>query len=232
MVFCDLRQWAPTPAGFDVGSITLDTFTDDVEAIRQAVGLHQPIVVGQSQHGAIALEYARRFPDNVRGVVAVSPNPPASGRQGQPTDDEFFAQDASPERRAAHEMNKTTRKQIEEPTTPQEFIVAYVAEDATGWYDYTFNCSHLWEGTEVNVAVMNQLCEDENLPAYDVANDQTPTLLALGRYDYFLPYLYWDEPRERLSPLTYKLYDKSGHHVPYEQPDQFTEDVTRWAAAL
>src|SRR5215472_11510087 len=67
IVFCDLRQWVRTPDGFDISAITLDTFSGDVDAIRQAAGLDRPVVAGQSQHGSIALEYARRYPDRVPG---------------------------------------------------------------------------------------------------------------------------------------------------------------------
>ena len=37
IAFCDLRQWVPTPLGFDIGTITLDTFSEDVDALRRAV---------------------------------------------------------------------------------------------------------------------------------------------------------------------------------------------------
>ena len=30
IVFCDLRQWTPTPVGFNVSAITRDTFSEDV----------------------------------------------------------------------------------------------------------------------------------------------------------------------------------------------------------
>src|SRR5262252_3441229 len=55
IVFCDLRQCVPTPEGFDVATITRDTFSEDIDAIRQAAGFDAPIVAGQSQHGALAL---------------------------------------------------------------------------------------------------------------------------------------------------------------------------------
>ena len=67
IVFCDLRPWAPTPDGFEITTITRDTFSDDIERIRVATGLDRPIVVGHSQHGLMALAYARRYPEQVRG---------------------------------------------------------------------------------------------------------------------------------------------------------------------
>ena len=54
----------------------------------------------------------------------------------------------------------------------------------------------------------------------------------LGRYDYVAPYALWDEPRQRLSSLTYRLYERSGHTPPYEEPEAFTADLLAWAADL
>ena len=65
IVFSDLRQWVPSPEGFDISTITRDTFSEDIDAVRQAVGFDRPIVAGQSQNGAFALEYARLFTDIV-----------------------------------------------------------------------------------------------------------------------------------------------------------------------
>src|SRR5215469_4150272 len=56
IIFCDLRHFVKTPDGFDISTITRDTFSPDVEAVRRATGLDRPLVVGQSVHGAMALE--------------------------------------------------------------------------------------------------------------------------------------------------------------------------------
>jgi pimeloyl-ACP methyl ester carboxylesterase len=37
----------------------------------------------------------------------------------------------------------------------------------------------------------------------------------------------------RTAPsLRYRLYQKSGHHPSYEQPDEFTTDLVEWARSL
>jgi proline iminopeptidase len=232
IVFCDLRQWVPTPDGFDITSITRDTFSDDVEAIRQAVGFDQPVVAGQSQHGAIALEYARRFPGSVRGVVAVAAVPPVGSGEGLESADDFCRRDAQPERLAAHASNLAARRLPTTVQTSQDFIDLYAANDAVNWYDFTFDCSPLWAGTYVNPSVMGQLFEPEGLGGYRVDALDVPVFLALGRYDYGIPFCLWDQPKTMMSRLCYRLYEKSGHHPPYEQPDEFTADLVDWASSL
>lgn len=232
IVFCDLRQWAPTPEGFDISTITLDTFCDDVEAVRQAAGLDRPIVAGTSQHGTIALAYAYRYPEHVRGVVPIAAVPPAGSREGLEPSEDFFRRDADADRLAAHERNQRARRRPASIETMQDFVDDYVSGDAMGWYDYTFDSSPLWEGVEANFRVMDQLFEPEGLGGFRVEPLDVPVFLALGRYDYGIPFYVWDEPKKNLSNLRYKLYDKSGHHPPYEQPDEFTADLLDWANGL
>jgi proline iminopeptidase len=232
IVFCDLRQWAPTPDGFDIRTITRDTFSEDVDAIREATGLDRPIVAGQSQHGSVALAYACHSPEQVRGVVAIAANPPAGSWDGVESTEDFFLRDASAERVAAHEQNHATRRVLEPMETSQDFIHNYVANGAYFWYDPTFDCSPLWEGVEVNLPVMHQLFKPEGLGGYQVDGLEVPVFLALGRYDYGTPFYAWDKARKTLPNLRYELYDKSAHQPPYEQPDEFTADLLDWAKAL
>jgi proline iminopeptidase len=230
MVFCDLRQWVPTPDGFDVSTITLDTFSEDVDAVRQAVGFERPIVAGQSQHGAIAMEYARHSPERVRGVAAIAPNAPTSDRDGLESPEDFFRRDADADRLAAHERNQAQAPSSVE--TSQDFVDSYLADTALFWYDYTADTSSLWEGTEVNLEVLDRLFKPDTLGGFQIDALDVPVFLALGRYDYAFPFYLWDEPKKSFSNLRYKLYDKSAHQPPYEQPDEFTADVLDWANGL
>jgi proline iminopeptidase len=232
LVFCDLREWVPTPAGFDLNDITIEMFADDVEAMRGAAGLERPIVMGHSHHGGIALEYARIYPDAARGIAAVASTPPVGASDDHETIEEFFRRDASPERRAAHKRNLAAHPIPETITTSADYVVAYLANGAGAWYDPTFDAAPLWEGVELNMEVSNQLSSAAALGGFRLDRLDVPVFLALGRFDYGLPYFWWDEPRKRLANACYHLYEKSGHSPPYEQPDDFTADLVEWAKEL
>jgi pimeloyl-ACP methyl ester carboxylesterase len=52
--------------------VSAETYADDVnQVVRQALGLGDVVVIGHSIHAINALEYARRYPQHVREVVAV-----------------------------------------------------------------------------------------------------------------------------------------------------------------
>lgn len=229
MVFCDLRQWVPTPDGFDVTTITRDTFSDDIEAVRVATGLDHPIVVGQSQHGYMALAYAQRYPERVRGVVVVAVTPPTD-------DDEdphaFFERDASPERRAADARIRAAHPVPERLVTSRDYIERYIANDAYNWFEPESDHNYLWDGTEMNVGVLEQVWTEEAFGGFRVEPSATPTFLALGRYDYFNPYYEWDAHRSAFSNLRSRLYQRSAHQPPFEEPAAFTADVVEWAGTL
>lgn len=229
MVFCDLRQWVPTPSGFDLSTLTLRTWNDDIEAIRMAAGLEQPIVAGHSHHGSLALAYAHDYPTNVRGVVPIGASPPFVDLQGQELSPEFFERDADPARKSAHQRNTTTRPMHEAVTTASEFVDNYVANGAMTYYDPTFDGRSLWEGVDINLAVVNALYQPNGLAGWQLEPNDLPTFLALGRYDYGVPYYAWDEPKKRLLNLRYKLYGSSAHTPPLEQPEDFTADIVDWA---
>jgi proline iminopeptidase len=230
IVFCDLRQWVPAPDGFDVSTITRETFSADIDAVRRAAGFDRPIVAGQSQHGALALEYAQRFPQHVRGVAAIAPAPPSRSEEWFEARDEFFRRDADADRLTAHERNQTKMPTTVE--TVEDFIKAYVADSARCWYDPTFDCSELWEGVDVNMAVMSQVWAPAVLGGYSLEESAMPVFLALGRYDYLVPYEAWDDVIQRLANVHVKLYDRSAHQPPYEQPEEFSADLVEWAATL
>src|SRR5215472_15291895 len=81
LVFADLRHFADprhfvsADPSFRAERISIDTYADDVKQVREALGLSDVVVMGHSIHASIALEYTRRYPEHVRGVVAIGATP-------------------------------------------------------------------------------------------------------------------------------------------------------------
>jgi proline iminopeptidase len=230
VVYGNLRIFVSGPAGFNVTTITRDTYSDDIEALRVATDLQRPIIVGHSICGLAAIAYARRYPANVAGVVLVGA-PPIGFMELPPKISSFFDEDADAARLTAHQHNLATRRVPSTFTTGQDVIDNYIANGALYWCDPTFDCTALWEDTQFNFEVLNHLNE-QLYGHYDLEPLNVPVLIVHGRYDYVVPYRLWDEPRNRLPQLTYHLYDGSGHTPQYEEPDRFTADITAWAQAL
>lgn len=56
----------------------------------------------------------------------------------------------------------------------------------------------------------------------------TPIFLALGRYDYLLPYHMWDGRKDSFPNLSYHLFEKSGHYPMFEEPALFDKKLIEW----
>jgi pimeloyl-ACP methyl ester carboxylesterase len=52
-----------------------------------------------------------------------------------------------------------------------------------------------------------------------------PTLIAHGRYDYTVPYLWWEGVAEQLPNTTLRVFDRSGHQPFLEEPDRLASTI-------
>ena len=56
LVFMDTRGFAPSPGVVDTSEFELEKLVDDVERVREHLGLDRVMVIGHSGHAYIALE--------------------------------------------------------------------------------------------------------------------------------------------------------------------------------
>ncbi len=98
--------------------------------------------------------------------------------------------------------------------------------------DPNFDAAPLWAEVYVNVPQVSHLF-GTLYAAYDLAQRPgqitTPALIALGRYDYSVPYIQWDERKDALPHHTYALFDQSGHTPPFEESARFDQLLVEWA---
>ncbi|MEM7738467.1 MAG: alpha/beta fold hydrolase [Deinococcota bacterium] len=73
--FYDHRGNGRSAAPSNWDDVTLDTYVEDAEALRQALGLDTFILYGHSYGGFIAQEYALRYQDHLAGLILASTSP-------------------------------------------------------------------------------------------------------------------------------------------------------------
>ena len=100
------------------------------------------------------------------------------------------------------------------------------------WYDPHYDAAPLWAGVYVNAPQTEQLFGTV-YGTYDLAQRPgqitAPALIALGRYDYDVPYTQWDERKDALPHHTYVLFERSGHTPPLEESARFDQTLIEWA---
>ena len=233
LVFVDLRHFAASDPGFSPDQISIDLYAADVERARRALGLGHVIVIGHSVHATVALEYARRYPAHVRGVIVFGSTPQGTDEADDALDEQFW-QEAAGDRRALRAQKKAElTPELRASLSPAEFFVReYVARAPLHFYDMTYDGTWLWEGTELNMPVLDRFYEA--IDKLTLAPDEitTPVLIVHGRYDYGSPWPLWEKHRHKLPRHTFALFDKSGHFPPLEEPAEVDETITAWIAHL
>jgi proline iminopeptidase len=235
LVFVDLRHFATSDASFSLDRISIELYANDIERVRQTLELGDVIVIGHSTHGCVALEYARRYPQHVRGVVVM-------GSYGHLSDelpdaaDRLWESDASDERKEifARAMAELT-PEVRATLSPSElFVREYVAWGPRHWFDPTYDCTWMWEGVELDASIGERFFG--LFETYDLAQGPgeitVPVLIAQGRYDYNAVYTAWEEHKHKLPRHTYALFDRSGHFPSLEEPERFDRAFLNWVQGL
>jgi proline iminopeptidase len=235
VTYADSRHFVPAyqPSERRLAELTLDTFAKDVEAIRAHLGLSRVVVVGHSVHAQIALRYAQRHPDRVTQVVLIC-GVPYSAPEFEQAAAEFWERDASPERKALWARGREGLQQRLAGTVPtRSWAVRQRANGPRVWADPSFDAAALLEGLETGPALERLFALIPRRVEVRAALQGlgVEVLLALGRYDYAIPYPVWEELVGGLGNVKVRLFDKSGHYPHVEQPEAFdawlVENVAR-----
>ena len=233
LIFLDLRHFVPSEPSLEPSLVTLDTYAADIETTRRQLGLGAVLVMGHSIHGNIALEYARRYPTTTSGVIVIG-SPPVGVRKMGEAAKQFWETDASDQRKQLLQKNwEGARPRLEALSPSDRFIREYVLNGPKYWYNPAYDASAMWKGMEVNMAIVGQLF-GVLFAEYDLAQSpsslKAPVFLALGRYDYVVPYTLWDSERSKLPRLSYNLFERSGHTPQVEEAVNFDATLLKWLA--
>jgi proline iminopeptidase len=237
MVFVDLRHFGLRDPALSPERVSRETYYDDIEQIRQTLGLGDVMVLGHSLCGPIALEYARRHPLTTRGVVAVAGHPARGSEEASAAIAHLWDVDASAERKSIYARRQAElTPEVKASLSPADlFVRDYVASGAKSWYDADYDCTWLWDQVVPDMPMVNRLYGELFKP-YDLADGAeaigVPALVVHGRYDYLVPYTLWERRLDCLRQHTYVLLEQSAHFPSLEQPELFDETFLGWLDRL
>jgi pimeloyl-ACP methyl ester carboxylesterase len=142
-----------------------------------------------------------------------------------------FESHATDERKAIHRENSEKGgPKIADASPGRSGIEAYIANAALYWHDPKYDCSWIFEGVTWNNDIDNFLFHSI-MPGYEITNGKeltTPIFVSVGMYDFVVPYDLWDEYKDKLSNLSFNLFEKSGHWAFLEENELFDKKLIDW----
>ncbi len=227
--FIDYRGFAEGPKV----KLTFGALLDDIEHMRQKLGLKKCIVIGHSAHGLLALEYAKRYKEHVSHVVIIG-MPPHMRQDHISMAQQNWDESVWPERKAAFERNMQLMpdEKLNQLPRDQWFLQMNFRNIPKSWYDYNFDATSLWQGVKPNMPVIDQMYMQFALEI-DVSQGleslDLPVLLVYGRFEFLVaPVHSWDPLRTKFKNLTVRIFEKSAHSPQYEEPDLFDCELLKW----
>ena len=218
-----------------VESLTIDKIIDDYSSMAEQLGLSSYFLFGFSAFGLIALEFAKKYPDRVRGIIMVG-TPPNSNPTVGARNNAYFEQHAEPLRKSieAERRAEIAQEDLSKLDFNARFKRLYIYRDAPrNWFKPDFDCSDIWKDIEVGKAM--ELLFAHLLPKLDVMQDleqiQCPVFLAAGLSDYNCWPITWKEMN--LPPhMTIVEFAESGHWPHYEEQAKFDAAILVWLKKL
>lgn len=208
----DLRGYGSGPAAGDV--TTLGDFASDLAARLDAEGIGQAVVGGVSMGGQIAMEFHRRFPDRVAGLILADTSP-------VPDDEATRAwRHEMAERLVAEGMTAYADENLAKMITPY-----HVAEKP----DVAAHVTRMMLATSPHGAAA-ALRGRAQRPDYrpSLATIRVPTLVIVGAEDVFTPVTDAELIHKLVPGSDLVVVERAGHLPGLEQPAVVNEAILRF----
>jgi len=235
-VYVDFKNSWGAESPRDLQKITMDSLVDEVDQVRKALGLEKVCIVGHSATGFVATEYALRHPDHISHALLICVEP-FFNQEFRAIHDPFWEREASADRKKIkQQLDERLPNETLRSLSPRDsFAMRYVRNGPKYFYDATYDLAWLWIGRHFSMEVldwyMNTIAKDWD-PRPRLASNRVPMFVALGRYDFNVPYITWDSVKKTTPQVTSQLFDKSGHFPMIEERDQFDDALIRWLRDL
>ncbi len=223
LVYFDHRGQGRSQRG-NPATYTLDNNVENMEALRQHLGLGKIVVIGASYGGMVALTYASRYPENVSHLIAIVTV--ADSRFLQRAQQTLAERGTAAQQAIAqHLWNGTFRDEAH----LQEYFRVMAP-----LYSITYNPAAaqpklqraILSADAINVAFGGWL------RTYDVRDQlhriTAPTLVIAGRHDWICPPEFSKEIAQQISNADLRIFENSGHSIRADEPEALLNAIANF----
>lgn len=205
---------------------TLENNVEDMEALRQYLGLEQIVVIGDSYGGMVALSYAVRYPQNVSHLILIATAPDYRFLQRS---QEILEQKGTPEQKAVAQRvwngsfeNDLQMFEYWQLLMPMYSVVFKAQPNLTAKY------YGIPSPDAANVAFKGFL------RSYNVLEDlpeiKSPTLVIAGREDWFCAPEFSEEMAGKIENSELIIFENCGHSVAVDRPEALLNAIADFLA--
>jgi proline iminopeptidase len=202
-------------------SYTLDNNVEDLEALRQYLGLDKIVVIGVSYGGMVALTYASRYPDSVSHLIAVVTAPSYRFLERA---QQIVAERGTEEQTRMADVLWAGAFESEEQLREYYSVMGPL-------YAMKYDAAKAQERRGRGILSTDAINEGFGgfLRTWDVTADlpkiTAPTLVIAGRHDWICPPEFSLEIARAIPNADLRVFEHSSHSVATDEPDAYLDVI-------
>lgn len=200
---------------------TLDNNVEDMEALRQYLGLAKIVVIGSSYGGMVALAYAVRYPQHVSHLIVIAT---AANSRFLTRAKEILAERGTEEQKAIAQRLWDGAFENEEQL--REYFQVMMSMYSLSYEPNSSQKS--WNRSILSVDAINVAFRGF-LRSYNVLNQlhkiTSPTLVIGGRHDWICPPEFSAEIAQAIPDADLRIFENSGHLIRVDEPEALLDAI-------
>jgi proline iminopeptidase len=220
LVYFDHRGQGRSASG-PKETYTLDNNVEDMEALRQHLGLDKIVVIGGSYGGMVALTYAVRYPENISHLIVIAT---AAHSGFLERAKEILASKGTEEQKASAQRLWDGNFENEEQLR-QYFQV--LGSMYSLKYDPTMS-GIAWRRNILSVDAIN-VAFGGFLRNYNILDQlhkiTAPTLVIAGRYDWICAPEFSEEIAQAIPHADLRIFENSSHLIRADEPEALLDAI-------
>ncbi len=223
LVYFDHRGQGRSARG-DKATYTLDNNVEDMEGLRQYLGLDKIVVIGTSYGGMVALSYAVRYPEHVSDLIVIAS---AANAEFLSRAQQNLAQQGTPEQQEIAQYLWQGKFETEDQLRDYFQVMGSL-------YALNYNptaAAAAWQRTILSVDAIN-MAFGGFLKTYNVLDKlhqiTAPTLILAGEQDWICPPECSIKIAQAIPQAELTIFENCGHLIRVDQPKQLLNLMTKF----
>ncbi|MEH2124102.1 alpha/beta fold hydrolase [Nostoc sp.] len=220
LVYFDHRGQGRSARGLKE-TYTLDNNVEDMEALRQHLGLDKIVVIGGSYGGMVALTYAVRYPQNVSHLIVIA----TAAHSG------FLERAKEILASKGTEEQKTSAQRLWDGNFENEEQLRQYFQVLGSMYSLRYNpttAGIAWQRNILSVDAIN-VAFGGFLRNYNILDQlhkiTAPTLVIAGRHDWICAPEFSEEIAQAIPNADLRIFENSSHLIRADEPEALLDAI-------